>query len=377
MLLHGPSGCGKTTLLSAIAGLLTPESGSIRFDGEDVAGLGGRAMLRHRRDRVGMVFQSFNLIPSLTAVENVAVPLTVAGVSTRKARARATRAAHRARSGAIASITVPAPCRAASSSGWRSPVRWPTTRRSLLADEPTAHLDHTQIESVRSTLRAIADAGRIVIISTHDDRLGEVADRVVQMSGSNVGRAVSQRNGLRAAGTASSSTFDRRRRSGYVRRMTHVLIAVDDTEGSVVAAKTAYRLFGDAADYTVINVAEPVPCTGVTTRSAAAWCIHSPCPAAGDGGGMPLTVTAPDTSNRVAEPVDLAEQTAQQVVAEAGVHDANPIGDTGDPAEAIIAAAHEYDADVIVVGTHDHGWFARLFTSSVADESCARRTLRC
>ena len=53
----------------------------------------------------------------------------------------------------------------------------------VLADEPTAHLDHTQIESVRSTLRAIADAGRIVIISTHDDRLGEVADRVVQMRG--------------------------------------------------------------------------------------------------------------------------------------------------------------------------------------------------
>jgi ABC-type lipoprotein export system ATPase subunit len=52
-----------------------------------------------------------------------------------------------------------------------------------LADEPTAHLDHTQIESVRSTLRAIADAGRIVVISTHDDRLGEVADRVVQMRG--------------------------------------------------------------------------------------------------------------------------------------------------------------------------------------------------
>ena len=81
VLLNGPSGSGKTTLLSAIAGLLTPEAGSIAFDGEDVAALRGKARLRPRRDRIGMVFQSFNLIPSLTAVENVAVPLTVAGVS--------------------------------------------------------------------------------------------------------------------------------------------------------------------------------------------------------------------------------------------------------------------------------------------------------
>jgi putative ABC transport system ATP-binding protein len=180
VLLNGPSGSGKTTLLSAIAGLLTPEAGSITFDGEDVAGLRGKAMLRHRRDRIGMVFQSFNLIPSLNAVENVAVPLTVAGVSTRKAHARAKelltelglaeRLGHR--QGAL-------------SGGQQQRVAIARALANdppvVLADEPTAHLDHTQIESVRSTLRAIADAGRIVIISTHDDRLGEVADRVVQM----------------------------------------------------------------------------------------------------------------------------------------------------------------------------------------------------
>jgi putative ABC transport system ATP-binding protein len=167
-------------LLSAIAGLLTPEAGSITFDGEDVGGLRGKAMLRHRRDRIGMVFQAFNLIPSLTAVENVAVPLTVAGVSTRKAHARAKelltelglaeRLGHRP--GAL-------------SGGQQQRVAIARALANdppvVLADEPTAHLDHTQIESVRSTLRAIADAGRIVIISTHDDRLGEVADRVVQM----------------------------------------------------------------------------------------------------------------------------------------------------------------------------------------------------
>jgi putative ABC transport system ATP-binding protein len=182
VLLNGPSGSGKTTLLSAIAGLLTPESGTISFDGEDVAGLRGKAMLRHRRDRIGMVFQSFNLIPSLTAVENVAVPLTVAGVPSRKAHRRAAelltglglaeRLDHRP--GAL-------------SGGQQQRVAIARALANdppvVLADEPTAHLDHTQIESVRSTLRSIADAGRIVIISTHDDRLGEVADRVVQMVG--------------------------------------------------------------------------------------------------------------------------------------------------------------------------------------------------
>jgi len=200
VLLHGPSGCGKTSLLSAIAGLLTPESGSIRFDDTDIVGLGGRAMLRHRRDRVGMVFQSFNLIPSLTAIENVAVVLTVAGVPTRHARARARALLtelgleHRLdhRPGAL-------------SGGQQQRVAIARAMANqpqvLLADEPTANLDHTQIESVRSMLRTIADAGTTVIISTHDDRLGEVADRMVHMSGSNGGRSVSQRNGLQAAGT--------------------------------------------------------------------------------------------------------------------------------------------------------------------------------
>jgi putative ABC transport system ATP-binding protein len=180
VLLHGPSGCGKTTLLSAIAGLLTPEAGSIVIGGDDVVGLRGKAMLAHRRRRVGMVFQGFNLLPSLTAEENVAVPLTIAGVAPREARRRARaqlaqldmdhRRHHRpgTLSGgqqqrvAIARALVADP-----------PV--------LLADEPTAHLDHTQVDVVRAQLRTIADAGRIVVISTHDDRLDVAADRIVRM----------------------------------------------------------------------------------------------------------------------------------------------------------------------------------------------------
>jgi len=187
VLLHGPSGCGKTTLLSAIAGLLTPESGTIRLDGHDVLALTGRAMLHHRRRHVGMVFQSFNLLPSLTAEENVAVPLTLSGVAPRAARARAHtlldeldlghRRGHRP--GAL-------------SGGQQQRVAiaraLATDPPVLLADEPTAHLDHTQVDAVRSTFRAIADSGRIVIISTHDDRLAQSADRVVDMRDVNAAR---------------------------------------------------------------------------------------------------------------------------------------------------------------------------------------------
>jgi len=180
VLLHGPSGCGKTTLLSAIAGLLTPEAGSIVIDGEDIVGLRGRAMLDHRRTRVGMVFQGFNLLPSLTAEENVAVPLTIAGVPAREARRRAQarlaeldmdhRRHHRpgALSGGQQQRVAIARALAAD-----PPI--------LLADEPTAHLDHTQVDVVRAQLRTIADAGRIVVISTHDDRLDSAADRIVRM----------------------------------------------------------------------------------------------------------------------------------------------------------------------------------------------------
>ncbi len=179
-LLHGPSGCGKTTLLSAVAGLLTPERGAIRLDGEDIVGLAGAALLRHRRSAVGVVFQAFNLIPSLTAEENVAVPLTLSGVTTQRARDRARtlleqldlgdRLDHRPSMMSGGQQQRVAIARALAAD---PPV--------LLADEPTAHLDHTQVDVVTSILRSIADSGRIVLVSTHDDRLAGAADRVVHM----------------------------------------------------------------------------------------------------------------------------------------------------------------------------------------------------
>lgn len=185
VLLHGPSGCGKTTLLSAIAGLLTPESGAIRVDGEDVTLLRGTALMQYRRTKVGVIFQSFNLLASLTAEENVAAPLVLTGRSMRTARVRARglladldlahRLDHRPNALSGGQQQRVAIARALAND---PPV--------LLADEPTAHLDHTQVDSVRDIFRSIADQGRIVVISTHDDRLTTIADRVVHLKPADV-----------------------------------------------------------------------------------------------------------------------------------------------------------------------------------------------
>ena len=180
VLLLGPSGCGKSTLLSAIAGLLTPASGAIIVDGVDVTQLTARELVEHRRSRVGVVVQSFNLIASLTAVENVAARLTMAGVRRRDADRRARelltefglehRLGHRpgAMSGGQQQRVAIARALAAN-----PPV--------ILADEPTAHLDHEQAAVVRDTFRRLATPGRTVVVATHDDRLIDHADRVVRL----------------------------------------------------------------------------------------------------------------------------------------------------------------------------------------------------
>jgi putative ABC transport system ATP-binding protein len=183
VLLLGPSGCGKTTLLSALAGILTPSAGSIRVGGQDVTGLRNGALTHYRRHTVGIVFQAFNLIPSLTAGENVAAPLWAAGVGRRAARDRAEallesvgladRVRHRPgdlSGGQQQRVAIA-----------RALVHDPPL---LLADEPTAHLDYIQVDSVVRTLRSLAAPGRLVVVATHDERMVTLADRVVRLAGS-------------------------------------------------------------------------------------------------------------------------------------------------------------------------------------------------
>jgi putative ABC transport system ATP-binding protein len=180
VVLLGPSGCGKTTLLSCLAGLLTPTSGSIKLDGRETSRLSGRDLTAHRRDTVGVVFQAFNLIPSLSAHGNVVAPMRLGGMSRRHASARATELLERVGLGERGHH------RPGQLSGGqqqrvaiaRALVHDPPV---VLADEPTAHLDHIQVEGVLQLLRGLASPGRVVIVSTHDDRVTHLADRVIEL----------------------------------------------------------------------------------------------------------------------------------------------------------------------------------------------------
>ena len=181
VVLLGPSGCGKTTLLSCIAGLLTPTAGSVRFADIQVDALHGAAMADYRRHTVGIVFQAFNLVKSLTARENVMAPLLLAGVKRRAARERADELLDRVALGERAhhkpsGLSGGQQQRVAIA---RALVNDPPL---LLADEPTAHLDHIQVEGILRLLRELAAPGRILVVSTHDDRVTRLADRVIEMT---------------------------------------------------------------------------------------------------------------------------------------------------------------------------------------------------
>lgn len=179
-LLLGPSGAGKTTLLSCLGGILRPTAGQIAIDGTDIAALGDDELLAHRRNIVGFVFQAFNLIASLTALDNVAMPLRLGGRCARPARERAAlllervgladRAGHRP-----SQLSGGQQQRVAIARGLASGAPL------LLADEPTANLDYVQAEGIITLLREIASPGRTVIVSTHDDRLVPIADTRVDL----------------------------------------------------------------------------------------------------------------------------------------------------------------------------------------------------
>ncbi len=177
----GPSGCGKTTLLSCLAGLLTPTSGTISFRGTDVGSLTGAALGDYRRHTVGVVFQAFNLIRSLSARGNVAAPLRLAKVPRKEAMARADELLD------IVGLSERASHRPAEMSGGQQ-QRVAIARALahdpplIVADEPTAHLDYIQVEGVLRLLRQLSAPGRMVLVSTHDDRITNIADRVIELT---------------------------------------------------------------------------------------------------------------------------------------------------------------------------------------------------
>jgi len=180
-LLLGASGCGKTTLLSMLASILTPTSGTIHVGDVEVTALKGADLADYRRRMVGVVFQSFNLIPSLSAQENIYVAMRYAGVGRQAAKARSAELL------AMVGLEDRMHHRPGKLSGGQQ--QRVAIARSLaldppliLADEPTASLDYVQVDGVIRLLRELAAPGRVVVIATHDERLLPLADRVVELT---------------------------------------------------------------------------------------------------------------------------------------------------------------------------------------------------
>ena len=180
VILLGPSGCGKTTLLSCLGGILRPKSGAIMFGGVDVTMLDGRELARYRRDHVGIVFQAFNLVPSLTALENVMVPLRAAGRSRAASRQRAEELLAQVN---LAERMKHRPGDLSGGQQQRVAVARAIALEPplILADEPTAHLDFIQVEEVLRLIRSLASGERVVVVATHDSRILPMADHVVEM----------------------------------------------------------------------------------------------------------------------------------------------------------------------------------------------------
>ncbi len=175
----GPSGCGKSTLLHLLGGLDRPSAGSIMIDGQDLASLSDVALTELRRRRIGFIFQFFNLIPVLTAVENAALPVTLDGVRIAQARLKATewltrfglgdRLSHRPdqlSGGEQQRVAIA-----------RALVSEPAL---ILADEPTGNLDTRVSDEIVMLLRQVADEwSRAVVMVTHDPRIAAHADRIL------------------------------------------------------------------------------------------------------------------------------------------------------------------------------------------------------
>jgi putative ABC transport system ATP-binding protein len=195
----GASGSGKSTLLHLIGGLDFPSAGTVVIDGEDLTAMGDRRRTLFRRRRLGIIFQSFNLLPTLSAVENVALPLMVDGNSTADVMARATslletvdlghRLTHRpqALSGGEQQRVAIA----------RALLNDPAV---VLADEPTGNLDSDHAETVWQLLRRLVDdQQRTVVAVTHEPIGAKYADRVIVLKDGRIVGEIAETGGLDAS----------------------------------------------------------------------------------------------------------------------------------------------------------------------------------
>jgi putative ABC transport system ATP-binding protein len=177
----GPSGCGKTTLLNCLSGLDDFDTGEVTIEGANLRTMNDRTRTRYRAERMGFIFQTFNLLPVITAVENVELPLLVSGMRPTEARQRAEEALTQV---GLSDRLHHRP--AELSGGQRQRV---TTARALVnnpaivwADEPTGNLDSKSATDILALMRDLnQQRGQTLIIVTHDAEIGAMCDRIVRM----------------------------------------------------------------------------------------------------------------------------------------------------------------------------------------------------
>jgi putative ABC transport system ATP-binding protein len=193
LMLVGPSGCGKTTLISVIAGILDPDSGECSVFGRNLPDLERRERVLFRGRQVGFVFQAFNLIPALTAAENVSVPLLINGVKEWEARVRA---AAGLREVGLEGRENALPSQLSGGQQQRVAIARALVHdpRLVVCDEPTSALDHGTGIKVMEMLRRVAvSSDRALVIVTHDARIFEFADRIAHMDDGRIERVENPR----------------------------------------------------------------------------------------------------------------------------------------------------------------------------------------
>jgi putative ABC transport system ATP-binding protein len=177
----GPSGCGKTTLLNLLGGVDRPTTGTILIDGQDLAQMNERGLEQHRLRRVGFVFQFFNLVPSITAFENLELPMVMAGTPESACRARARRLL------ALVGLEAKGQKRPEELSGGEQQrvavaLALANDPALILADEPTGNLDSTNAVAIANLLTSLAtEYGKTVVMVSHDPKIAELFPTVHAM----------------------------------------------------------------------------------------------------------------------------------------------------------------------------------------------------
>ncbi|MGL4420103.1 MAG: ABC transporter ATP-binding protein [Gemmataceae bacterium] len=182
VLLVGQSGCGKTTLISVVAGLLDTSAGEVEVLGQNLTRMGGTRKVRFRGQNIGFVFQQYNLLPALTAVENACVPLLIQGWSRPRAIKKA---AELLDAVGLGKRLKAFPNQLSGGQQQRVAIARALVHepRLLVCDEPTAALDAASGRTVMNLIKQVAvQADRAVIVVTHDNRVYDLGDRIVTMA---------------------------------------------------------------------------------------------------------------------------------------------------------------------------------------------------